>query len=44
MQNPHAIYIDVRHRIDGLEIIPQPSGGVKLVRHRIDGLENEAGD
>ena len=34
------MYIDVRHRIDGLETYEQATGYLDGVRHRIDGLEN----
>ena len=35
---------EVRHRIDGLEMLPQRFVRWHFVRHRIDGLENDHGD
>ncbi|VXB17120.1 hypothetical protein ENHYD8BJ_140116 [Enhydrobacter sp. 8BJ] len=36
----HFSVLGVRHRIDGLEKVPNPMGQDPNVRHRIDGLEN----
>ena len=34
-----SIPLQVRHRIDGLEIFVKAQMAVQMVRHRIDGLE-----